>query len=82
MNNTEIGTLREGECFGEMAVISGKTRGATVVAVDECSLLRVDSRHIEHASQGCRLRFNEKFLQQLIERLSRSNARLAQVLTD
>lgn len=82
VNNTEISRLFDGECFGEMAVISGKTRGASVIADDQCTLLRVDSRHIEHASSGCRLRFNEKFLQTLIERLSRSNERLAKLLTN
>ena len=82
LNDIEIARLVDGECFGEMAVLSGKTRGATVLAIDQCTLLRVDSRHIKHASTACRLRFTEKFLQTLVERLSLSNERQAQLQAD
>ena len=72
----EVGLLAKGECFGEMAVLTSTERAASVVAIDECTLLRVDSRVIEQASPSCQLRFNKMFLQTLIERLSHSNTRL------
>lgn len=82
LNDAEVGRLHKGECFGEMAVLTKTERGASVVAVDVCTLLRVDSVMLEHASEGCQLRFNHIFLQTLIERLSHSNERLSEVLTD
>lgn len=82
VNDTEVGRLFKVECFGEMAILSRKERGASVIAIDECTLLQVDSRLLEHASSGCQLRFSHVFVQTLIERLSRSNERLAQTLAD
>jgi CRP-like cAMP-binding protein len=36
-----IGNLQEGEYFGEMAVLTGETRSATVTAGVDCLLLRI-----------------------------------------
>jgi hypothetical protein len=37
-----LGDLREGSFFGEMSVLSGKPRTASVVALSECELLELD----------------------------------------
>jgi serine/threonine protein kinase len=76
VSGAEVGLLVKGECFGEMAVLTHTDRAASVIAIDECTLLRVESRVLDHASAGCQLRFNKMFLQTLIRRLSHSNTRL------
>ncbi len=42
-----LATLSIGACFGEVSVISGNPRTATVVAVTDCTLLSFTRRHIE-----------------------------------
>lgn len=41
-HNDQIALLREGEFFGEAAVLTGQTREATVTAASECELLELD----------------------------------------
>jgi glucose-6-phosphate 1-dehydrogenase len=38
-----LGTVKEGECFGEMALLLGQPRSATVRAVSHCDLLVLDA---------------------------------------
>ncbi len=38
-----LGTVKEGECFGEMALLLGQPRSATVRAVSPCDLLVLDA---------------------------------------
>jgi len=38
-----LGTVKEGECFGEMALLLGQPRSATVRAVAHCDLLVLDA---------------------------------------
>ena len=40
-NGDVIGVLREREYFGEMAVLTGETRSATIRAAADCRLLRI-----------------------------------------
>jgi len=37
-----LGELSEADCFGEMAVLTGETRSATVEAATDCLLLRIE----------------------------------------
>ncbi len=36
-----LGALRDGDYFGEMAVLTGETRSATIQAAEDCLLLRI-----------------------------------------
>lgn len=80
LGGVEVGPLLKGECFGEMAVLTQQPRGASVVASEECTLLRIDGRQIERATMACQLRLNQVFLRTLLQRLARTNARLAKAL--
>ena len=67
-----VGTLREGDCFGEMGYLNRIKRTATVKANGPVSLMKVNSTLIEQVTADCQLRFYKVFLRVLIERLSRT----------
>jgi len=39
---SRLGELKEADCFGEMAVLTGETRSATVEASSDCLVLRIE----------------------------------------
>ena len=75
-----LNVLKEGDCFGEMAYLSGDRarRSASIVSVSEVHLLKIQATHLESLTEGCQLRFNREFLRTLIERLSWTTSVLAQ----
>ncbi len=76
-----LNVLKEGDCFGEMAYLAGvkARRTATITAVSEVQLLKVQDVQLEQLSDACQLRFNRQFLRTLIERLAWTSDVLAQV---
>ena len=68
-----LGSLQEGDCFGEMGYMSHTERTANVNAHANCILMRVNATLIEQASLQCQLRFHKVFLRSLIERLTRTS---------
>ncbi len=75
-----LNVLKEGDCFGEMAYLSGDKarRSASITSVSEVQLLKIQATHLESLSEGCQLRFNREFLRTLIERLTWTSSVLAQ----
>jgi serine/threonine protein kinase len=69
--------LHPGDCFGEMAVISGRRRSATIRAHSDVCVLKLRSSVIERASINCQLRFQRNFSLALIERLELATEVLA-----
>ncbi len=76
-----LNVLKDGDCFGEMAYLSGDKarRTASIIAVSEVQLLKVQDVQLEQLSDACQLRFNRQFLKTLIERLAWTSSVLAQV---
>ncbi len=76
-----LNVLKEGDCFGEMAYLSGNKarRTASIIAVSEVQLLKIQDVQLEQLSDACQLRFNRKFLKTLIERLAWTSEVLVQV---
>lgn len=76
-----LNVLKEGDCFGEMAYLSGDKarRTASIISVSEVQLLKVQDVQLEQLSDACQLRFNRQFLKTLIERLAWTSNVLAQV---
>jgi serine/threonine protein kinase len=64
-----VGSLGDGDCFGETSYVPGARRTATISATTPVTLLRVSSTLLEQVSADCQLRFNKVVLRSLIERL-------------
>ena len=59
-----LSLLHQGDCFGEMAHLSGKDarRSTDVIAKTEVTLIEVDPELLARASANCRYQFSEAFL--------------------
>jgi serine/threonine protein kinase len=73
---TLLGSLKAGDCFGEMGYLNKTRRSATVKARTDVSVLRVNATLMERASRDCQLRFYKVFAHTLIERLTHTNEKL------
>lgn len=47
-----IGTLRENDFFGEMSLLTGEPRTATVIATEESEVLRIDKEGLKPIFEG------------------------------
>jgi serine/threonine protein kinase len=72
-NGKALGTLREGDCFGETGYLSGARTTAGFRAQATVTVLSVSSTMLEQVSTECQLRFNKVFLRTLIRRLQGAN---------
>ncbi len=72
-----ITTLHAGDCFGEMAYLTGSARNASILAVEDAIFVKIDSALMEKSSLPCQLKFMRTFLFTLIERLSGVAGRVA-----
>ena len=73
MNGEAVGTLADGECFGESSYVAGAKRNSTIRADEPVTVLSVSATLLEQVSTDCQLRFNKVFLMSLIRRLQTSN---------
>ncbi|MBW1732293.1 MAG: protein kinase [Deltaproteobacteria bacterium] len=68
-----LATIDRGECFGEMAYLSGQTRAATVVATSDSILMKISATLLDRSPVGIQLLFLKQFAITLLKRLSKSN---------
>jgi len=68
-NGSSLGTLANGDCFGETSYVRGAKRQASIRADGAVTILRASSTLMEQVSSACQLRFNKVFLRSLINRL-------------
>ena len=69
-NDQAIRALSMGDCFGEMGYLAKTERTATIKALTETALLKVNSTVMSQVSLNCQVRFLKVFLRTLIHRLS------------
>ena len=76
-----LNVLKDGDCFGEMAYLSGDRarRTASIISVSEVQLLKIQDVQLDQLSDSCQLRFNRQFLRTLIDRLAWTSTVLSQV---
>jgi len=77
-NKKIIRKLGIGDCFGEMGYLAKTKRTATIVAVNNTSLLKINSTVISQVSLNCQVRFLKVFLRTLIHRLSATTEIISQ----
>lgn len=65
-----IRTLDVGDCFGEMGYLAKTERTATIKALTQTALLKINSTVMSQVSLNCQVRFLKVFLRTLIYRLS------------
>jgi serine/threonine protein kinase len=65
--------LNQGECFGEMAYLGKTTRTATIEALSDTILMKLNSSVIDQTSIPTQHRFYREFSKILIERLIRTS---------
>ena len=73
----KIEGLREGDCFGEIGFLMETKRTASVVAMSDVLVLKVNATLMEGVSEQCQLRYYKAFTETLIYRLSLTSARLS-----
>jgi serine/threonine protein kinase len=69
----ELNILKQGDCFGEMAYRGNITRCATVKAVRNTVLIRINGSVIDQTSINTQLRFHKVFSKTLIRRLTHTS---------
>ncbi len=74
-----IGSLQQGDCFGEMGYLAKTERTASVRARTDVAIMQVNANTIDRASMGAQLRFLKVFVTVLIERLSDTTSALSQL---
>jgi len=79
-----LSLLHQGDCFGEMAHLSGKDakRSTDVISKTEVMLIEITSEALARATANCRYQFSEAFLELLVRRLSLANTRISRLLSD
>ncbi|MBN2468629.1 MAG: protein kinase [Deltaproteobacteria bacterium] len=65
-----LAVIDRGSCFGEMAAFGKeRRRTASIVATEDCVLIKIDALIIDHLSKDLQIRFYKQFLHTLINRL-------------
>lgn len=65
-----------GDCFGEMGLLLGRERCATVLALHDATVLRIKGTTIERMSVNSQIKFQRAFLLALIDRLDAVTERM------
>ena len=73
-----IGSMKQGDCFGEIAFLTQQPRIATIVARTEVSLMSVSTSLMDKASIETQLQYYRIFLENLIARLSQATDKLVE----
>jgi len=67
-----VAVLQRGECFGEMAYLTGEARSATITSQNKCILLNSSSTLLNRLSESIQLIFFKNFTKAIISRLSKN----------
>jgi eukaryotic-like serine/threonine-protein kinase len=78
----QIVRLYPGDCFGEMGLLSGRPRTATIAAITEITVMKLRDSVVQRMSVNCQLKFQRQFLTTLIERLEHADERLTHASQD
>jgi len=68
--------LKTGDCFGEMSYLARSRRTATIAALNDVRILRINETQMEQALDSVQARFNKVFLKTLVQRLEKTSDEL------
>jgi serine/threonine protein kinase len=76
-----LNVIQKGDCFGEMAYISGKPvpRSATVTSTTDVTMIKIPPHLLPQLSDQSQLHFNQAFLRVLADRLRMTDDRFAKL---
>jgi CRP-like cAMP-binding protein len=74
-----LGVVKPGEFFGEDCILESERRGSSAVAIERCTVLRVEKQDLRYVLRNS-VQFSETFLQQMLRRKSLLEAALADQL--
>ena len=74
-----LAVLKQGDCFGEMAYLGKTTRTATIEALSNTILMKINASVIDQTSINTQLRFYKVFSNTLINRLVRTSQFLSKL---
>lgn len=69
----DLTTLKAGDCFGEMGYLARSRRTATIAALNDVRILRINETQMEQALDSVQARFNKVFLKTLVQRLEKTS---------
>jgi len=72
----DLTTLKAGDCFGEMGYLARSRRTATISALNDVRILRINETQMEQALDSVQARFNKVFLKTLVQRLEKTSDEL------
>lgn len=76
-SGTLLDTLREGDCFGEIGFLMKSKRTASIIAMSDMMLLKVNSLMMDQIPSDTQLLYYKAFVETLVYRLSITSARLS-----
>jgi eukaryotic-like serine/threonine-protein kinase len=68
-----IDTIERGECFGEMAYLSGQPRAASVKALTDCTLLKISASLVDRLPENIQILFLKSFAKTAVDRISKNH---------
>jgi len=77
-----LAVLKTGDCFGEMAYLGKTTRTATIEALKNTILMKINASIIDQTSISTQLRFYKVFSNTLIQRLAHASELLSKLSFD
>jgi len=69
----DLTTLTAGDCFGEMGYLARSRRSASISALNDVCILRINETQMEQALDSVQARFNKVFLKTLVRRLEKTS---------
>jgi len=67
----DVAVLEKGQCFGEMAYLTGEARTASIITRSDCILLKFSTTLLEKLSESIQLLFFKNFTTTILKRLSK-----------
>ena len=69
----DLTSLKAGDCFGEMGYPARSRRSASIAALNDVCILRINETQMEQAPDSVQARFNKVFLKTLVRRLEKTS---------